>query len=150
MQHTKTRGFSLLELMIVVAIVGIIAAVAVPSYQSSILKGKRAEGRAAVMDILQQQERYIIQNGVYGQFDYGATTDVGASFKTFSGDNATKAAYLLRSELCDSPNDDPKICIRVLAKPQPISGDPDPEVRILQATSTGIKTCSGTTTSLCW
>ncbi len=58
-------GFTLIELMITVAIVGILAAIAYPSYQDSVRKGKRAEGRTALVDFLQQQERYLTQTGSY-------------------------------------------------------------------------------------
>lgn len=144
MKQLHERGFTLIELMIVVAIVGILAAVAVPSYNESIRKGKRAEGRAALVDLLQQQERYLGQRGTYASFTNG--TGDGANFKVFSGDNPAGAAYLLQAQACDAPNNDLKICVRVLAVPQ----FTDTAAGTLSATSTGTKTCTGTSTSLCW
>ena len=144
MKQLRERGFTLIELMIVVAIVGILAAVALPSYNESIRKGKRAEGRAALVDLLQQQERYLGQRGAYAAFTSG--TGEGASFKVFSGDNPASAAYLLQAQACDAPNNDLKICVRVLAVPQ----FTDTAAGTLSATSTGTKTCTGTNTSLCW
>lgn len=61
----KTQGFSLIELMIVVAIVAILAAVAVPSYQSFVQEGRRAEGVALALDIASRQERYFTQSANY-------------------------------------------------------------------------------------
>lgn len=150
-QRTECRGFSFIELLIAAAIVATVAAIALPSYQSSILKSRRAQGRAAVLDVLQQQERYITQKGVYAQFDFGDTTGpVGSLFKTHSGDNAATAAYLIGAALCPPPNDNPRLCIQVMAKPQPVAGDPDPEVRVLQASSMGERTCTGSSPALCW
>lgn len=51
-------GFTLLELMIVVTIVGIISAVAIPSYQESIRKAKRTDAKIALLNLKFEQERF--------------------------------------------------------------------------------------------
>lgn len=61
----QDHGFTLIELMIVVAIVGILAAIAYPSYQEYVRRGNRAEARATMMDIAQMQERFFSSNNVY-------------------------------------------------------------------------------------
>ena len=61
----SARGFTLIELMIAVAIVAIIVAVALPSYRSSIQKGKRAEAMAAFSSVQQAQERWRSNNPTY-------------------------------------------------------------------------------------
>ena len=58
----KNSGFSLIELMIVVAIVGILAAIAVPAYQSHVLKSHRADAQTVLLDLAARQERFIAQN----------------------------------------------------------------------------------------
>ena len=61
--HTKSSGFTLIELIIAVAIVGILAAIAYPSYQESVRKSRRAEGRAVLMELAQFMERnYTVAN----------------------------------------------------------------------------------------
>ena len=67
----KQQGFSLIELLIVVAIVGILAAITYPSYQNYVLRTGRADGQAKLMEILQAQERFYSQNQTY-------TTNLGA------------------------------------------------------------------------
>lgn len=61
----KSRGFTLIELMIVVAIVGILAAIAYPSYQGHLRKGHRADAQAYLMDLAQRQQQYITDNRAY-------------------------------------------------------------------------------------
>lgn len=57
MKHIS-KGFTLIELMICVAIVAALAVIALPSYQAYVAKGRRADGRAALMALLQAQEQY--------------------------------------------------------------------------------------------
>lgn len=59
------RGVTLLELMIVVVIVGILAAVAYPNYREFTARAKRNEARAALLQIATNQERFYLQNGTF-------------------------------------------------------------------------------------
>lgn len=68
------RGFTLIEVMIVVAIVGILAAIAYPSYMEHIRKGNRADAEASLMQLSQFMERYYTGTGHYSKT--AAQTDV--------------------------------------------------------------------------
>lgn len=61
----ENKGFTLIELMIAVAIIGILAAIAYPSYLEFTKKTRRAEGAATVMEAMQVTERHFSQTGVY-------------------------------------------------------------------------------------
>ncbi|PKM24894.1 MAG: pilus assembly protein PilE [Gammaproteobacteria bacterium HGW-Gammaproteobacteria-13] len=61
----KSHGFTLVELMIVVAIVAILAMVAYPSYTEYVQRGNRTEGQALLSDTAAAQERYYAQNFTY-------------------------------------------------------------------------------------
>lgn len=66
------RGFTLVELMIVVAIVAILAAVAIPAYSDYLMKGRRTDGRSALLDTAGRLERYYSEYARY-------TTAVGSN-----------------------------------------------------------------------
>lgn len=61
----KYNGFTLIELMIVVAIIGIISAIAYPSYDSYMKKSKRADAKVGLSKIADKQERFYLQNNTY-------------------------------------------------------------------------------------
>lgn len=61
----KVGGFTLIELMIVVAIVAILAAVAYPSYQEYIARSRRADAKTVLLENAQFLERFYTQNGTY-------------------------------------------------------------------------------------
>lgn len=61
----RLRGFTLIEVMIVVVIIGILAAIALPSYQEYVIRGNRTEGQALLVDAAARQERYFAQNNTY-------------------------------------------------------------------------------------
>ncbi|MEW5967280.1 MAG: type IV pilin protein [Pseudomonadota bacterium] len=59
------RGFTLIELMIAVAIIGILASVAYPAYMESVRKSARADAKAVLMEAAQFMERYFTTNNTY-------------------------------------------------------------------------------------
>lgn len=61
----QPKGFSLIEVMIVVAIVGLLSAVAYPSYSSYVVKSKRTDAQRAMVEYAQSMERYFTVNGFY-------------------------------------------------------------------------------------
>ena len=65
MQRGKELGFTLIELMVTVAIIGILAAVAYPSYTSYIIKGNRAAAKAQMLDIANRQQQFMLANRAY-------------------------------------------------------------------------------------
>ena len=61
----NNKGFSLIELMMVVVIVGILAAVALPTYQDYVIKARRADAFDGLMNLQSMQERYRASNSRY-------------------------------------------------------------------------------------
>ena len=65
MKETSQRGFTLIEMMIVVAMVGILTAVALPSYQEYLRRSARSEAKAGLLQAAQWMERAATVSGVY-------------------------------------------------------------------------------------
>ena len=59
------KGFTLIEMMIVVAIIGILAAIGIPQYQQYVMKGNRAATQSFMMDVANRQKQYLLDARAY-------------------------------------------------------------------------------------
>lgn len=66
MQRDRQTGVTLMEIMIVVAIVSILAAVVYPMYQDYVVRSNRAIGKSALLEVAARQEQYFANNAGYG------------------------------------------------------------------------------------
>lgn len=73
MRRIKAKGFTLIELMVVVAVIAILAAIAIPSYLEQSAKGRRAEAMRAVGEYQLALERWRAENPTYGSCPSGFT-----------------------------------------------------------------------------
>lgn len=86
MPQQKQKGFTLIELMVTVAIVAIIAAIAYPSYLKSAQKGRRADAKASLTQYSQALERCYTEYGFYKSSRCGVfTTLQGGGYNTAHG-----------------------------------------------------------------
>ena len=132
------RGFTLVELMVTVMIVGILAAVAYPSYQAHITKTHRNAAKACLSQYAQFMERYYTTNLSYaGANDIivqlACRNESGMNQRyTFSVGTPTASAYT------------------VTATPTGVQASRDTKCGTLGMTNTGDRTASGTSTAGCW
>lgn len=149
------RGFTLIELMIVIVVIAILASVAIPSYQEYVRKGKRADAGAALMGLAAVMERHFTASGNYCDMagaggetvaDCGdaGTNDRGppSTYPTQSPQDETVAAYNLT--ISDATETTYTLSA---ARTGPQTGD---KCGTLTYTSTGQKGVTGQDSGVTW
>lgn len=109
---SKANGFTLIELMVVVAIVAIIAAIAIPSYNNQVTKSRRADGQALLQEVMQAQHRHFSENLTY------VTTLTTLAYGSNANIESQEGYYQVSAGNCADPDDDLTQCVLLTAVPQ--------------------------------
>lgn len=139
--RTGHWGFTLIEVMIVVIIVAVLMMVALPAYQESMKKSRRAEGMRALMELASRQERFYAQNSRY-------TTDIAtADGLNFLETTSENGHYDLTAGACDDGAID--TCYKLTATPRGVQAR-DTACGALSVDSRGVRKASGPADNQCW
>ncbi|HMV52297.1 MAG TPA: type IV pilin protein [Rhodocyclaceae bacterium] len=144
-----TRGFTLIELMVVVAIVGILAALAYPSYQEYVRRGNRAEARATMLDLAQMQERYFSSNNAYLAVA-AAPAAPPAGWKNWSGSEGARKYNIGVAIVAADGSVSPPIPASFTITATPADGYADPKCSTLTLDNLGTKVGTPTGAAYCW
>ncbi|MGO4701188.1 type IV pilin protein [Dyella sp. 2RAB6] len=135
-QRCAARGFTLIELMVVVAVIAILAAIAIPSYYRYMLRANRAAAETVMLDMSSAQERYMIDSRQY------TTSNALLGYGTLP--NTVAPNYTIA--VATSAGPPPSYTVTAT----PIGNQTrDTDCGTLKLGSDGSKTASGTSTT-CW
>ena len=126
----KNRGFTLVELMVVVAIVAVLAAIVYPSYQNHLRKARRADAQTFMMDVANREQQYLLDARAYATGS-GALTSLNVTTPS------TVATYYTVSVAAGAAT--PSFTITAT----PIAGTPQVSDGALTLDNTGAKTLNG-------
>jgi type IV pilus assembly protein PilE len=139
----RSRGFTLIEVIIVIVIVGILMAVALPGYQDSMRKGRRADAKAALMDAANRQEGLMLDRSTY-------TLDMAELGLGSEPVKSAEGHYFIDAEPEDA-NCPIATCYVLTATPVPGGAQADDSrCTSFSVTSAGAKTATGSAGSECW
>lgn len=134
----RMRGVTLIELMIVVVIVGILAAVAYPSYRNQVQQTRRTDGKAALLEAAQQLERCFSRYNTYTHASCAADVDIDDA-----GRLSAEEWYLIEYTARTASS------YTLRATPQGAQAA-DTQCTVLTLTHTGVQGASGSAPDRCW
>lgn len=143
MSKARQTGVTLVELLSVVLIIGILAALVIPSYQESVRKARRSDGQAVMLELSQWMERFYTENGRYDQDRAGTavTAVVPASLLSAPKEGGVTHYNLALGNLA-------QLTFTITATPAAAqAGD---KCGNLTLTQSGVKGVSASTVAQCW
>lgn len=134
------KGFTLIELMIVVAIIGIIAGIAYPSYMESVRKSNRADAKATLNDISHRLQRCFTTYNAYNNANCAIATSLSSGGTVDSGERLYSVSAVLAATT-------------FTLTAAPVSGKTqasDSKCASLTLTNAGVRNATGTLGTDCW
>ena len=133
----RSQGFSLIELMIAVVIVGILAAIAIPMYSDYVTRSRRADGQATLMQVAQELERCYTQ---FSKYNDNSCSVVNGGMVSETSD---QGFYVVAANKLDES------AFTLAATPQDEQAD-DTDCKKLTLTHLGEESATGDDPGSCW